>query len=155
MNVIINIYVIYNENDKFAPLILVIWRGNETTRRRDMTRDIYLRTKTRVRRYTLGKNGRPLTIVCGGLYRTDEKYMTPSDSEDHEFVMYPKDGTQPYWATEVIDPDLTMAYIDIAKQTSKNAANKINWLNSMNPSWIIYGIVGAVIVYAVAVGGVV
>jgi len=121
-----------------------------------MTRDIYLRTKTEVRRYTLGKNGRPLTIVDGGLYRTDEKYMHASDSDDHEFVMYPRDGTQPYWQDSVIDPDETMAYTDIAKQASKKGAvNKLNWLNGVNPNWIIYGIVGGIIIFAVLTGGIV
>lgn len=120
-----------------------------------MTRDIYIRTKSEVRRYVLGKNARPLTVIRKRLYRTDDELMVSDMASSHQFVMYDIDNTQPYY-TGLVSPDLTMAYIDIAKQAGKNqAVSKIGILNGMDPMWIIYGIIGAVIVYAVAIGGIV
>lgn len=117
-----------------------------------MTRDLYIRTKTEVRRYPLGKNVRPLTIVTKRLFRTDERYMIASKDSDHEWVMYDLDGTQPYYAPEIVSPDETMALCDIAKSGGK-AVTKLDAFNTINPMWLIYGIVGAIIVYAVVTGG--
>ena len=121
-----------------------------------MTRDIYIKTAVQVKRYTLGKNVRPLTIIEKRLYRTDERFMIASDASEHEFLMYDRDSTQPYWPPEMVSPDITMAYIDIAKRSGKNSAvTKMNWLNSAHGSWIIYGIVGCIVLYAVLTGGLV
>lgn len=117
-----------------------------------MTRDIYIRTKTGVRRFALGKNVRPITILNKRLYRTDERYMIASKTDDHEFVMYNLDGTQPYYAPEVVSPDETMAICEIAKAGGRQVTT-LNTLNTINPMLIIYGVIGAVILYAVAVGG--
>lgn len=118
-----------------------------------MTRDLLIRTKTSVRRYPLGKNVRPLTIVTKRLFRTDERYMVASTVDANEFVMYQLDGTQPYYAPEVVSPDETMAMCDIAKTGGKDVT-VLNSINSINPSLIIYGIVGAIILYAVLSGGI-
>lgn len=120
-----------------------------------MTRDLYIRTKSEVRRYVLGKNTRPLTVVRRRLYRTDDSLMISDMASDHQFVMYDIESTQPYYAPPV-SPDLTMAYTDIAKQAGKNqAVSRLGFLSSMNPIWIVYGIVGIVIIYAVLTGGVI
>lgn len=119
-----------------------------------MTRDLFIRTKSEVRRYPLGKNVRPLTILNKRLYRTDERYMIADKASEHEWVMYPLDGTQPYYATEIVSPDETMALCDIAKSGGK-AVTKLDMLNTISPMWILYGIIGFVIVYAVITGGIV
>lgn len=121
-----------------------------------MTRDIYIKTAVQVKRYTLGKNVRPLTVIDRRLYRTDEIFMIADDASEHEFLMYDRDSTQPYWSAEPVSPDVTMAYIDIAKRAGKNTAvTKMSWLNGAHSSWIIYGIVGCIIIYAVLTGGLV
>ncbi len=117
-----------------------------------MTRDLYIRTKTCVTRNPLGKNVRPMTILNKRFYRTDEDLMIASTVDDHEFVMYDLEKTQPYYAKEVVSPDETMALQRIAKSGS-NQVSTLGALNSINPSWIIYGIVGALILYAIATGG--
>ena len=62
-----------------------------------MTRDIFIKTKSEVRRYTLGKNIRPLTVIGSRLYRTDECLMMKDRESDGEFVMYDIDQTRPYF----------------------------------------------------------
>lgn len=120
-----------------------------------MTRDIYIRTKSEIRRYVLGKQARPQTVIRKHLYRTDDAFMVSDKASNHQFVMYDMEGTQPYWAGPV-NPDLTMAYTDIAKQSGKNqAVSGVKLLNSIDPMLIVYGIVGIVIVYAVLTGGVI
>lgn len=118
-----------------------------------MTRDLFIRTKTEVRRYPLGKNVRPLTILNKRLYRTDERYMLADRHSDHEMVVYPLDGTQPYFAPEMVSPDETMALCDIAKAGGK-AVTKLDVFNTINPMWLVYGVVAAILVYAVVTGGI-
>lgn len=118
-----------------------------------MTRDIYIRTKSEVRRYVLGKQARPETVIRKHLYRTDDALMVSDQYSNHQLVMYDIEQTQPYWSGPV-DPDKTMAYTDIAKRAGKNqAVNKIGILNGLDPMWLIYGVIGAIIVYAVLTGG--
>lgn len=120
-----------------------------------MTRDIYIRTKSKVIRYRLGKATRPQTVVNQQLYRTDEMLMCADRNGDRQFVMYPIDGVTPYFVPkEVLDaagvnPDYTMAYNDIAKQANVGPAK----VSSFAPHWILYGIIGAVVIYAVVTGG--
>ena len=121
-----------------------------------MTRDIYIRTKSKVVRYRLGKAMRPQTVVGQQLYRTDESLMLSDKNGDRQFVMYPIDGTVPYYvsaetlAQAGVSPDFTMAYNDISKQANVNPAKASNF----NPQWILYGVIGIVVVYAVIIGGV-
>lgn len=80
--------------------------------------------------------------------------MVSDKSSNHQFIMYDVEQTQPYWAG-LVNPDLTMAFIDIAKQSGKaQAVSRIGMLNSINPMWLLYGVIGAVVVYAVMTGGV-
>lgn len=62
-----------------------------------MTRDILIRTKSSVRRYTLGKDVRPLTVIGSRLYRTDESLMLRDRQSDGQFIMYDIDQTRPYY----------------------------------------------------------
>lgn len=117
-----------------------------------MTRDIYIRTKSRVRRYPLGKNVKPLTIIGRRLYRTDDSLMIADASSDHQLLMYDIDDTQPYF-NEPLDPDVTMAMIDIAK-SSGDSPKRLGALSGMNPMWLVYGAIAVVVVYAVIAGGI-
>lgn len=62
-----------------------------------MTRDILIKTKSCVRRYTLGKDVRPLTTIGPRLYRTDECLMLSDRESDGQFIMYDIDQTRPYF----------------------------------------------------------
>lgn len=73
-----------------------------------MTRDIYIRTKSEVRRYSLKKMGRPRTVIDHHLYCTDESLMHADRCGDHQFIMYDVESTQPYW-NRPVDPDVIMA----------------------------------------------
>lgn len=73
-----------------------------------MTRDLFIRTKSEVRRYSLKKNGRPQTVINHHLYCTDESLMQADRNADSQFVMYDVESTQAYWSPPV-DPDLMMA----------------------------------------------
>lgn len=117
-----------------------------------MTRDIYIRTKTGVRRYPLTKNCDTLTIVNKGLYRTDEKFMRRDDSGDHEFIVYPANGIQPYFLDEIVDPDETMALLTLAKRARN--IGKVSRLSGINPNWILYGMIGVVVIFTVITGGI-
>lgn len=122
-----------------------------------MTRDIYIRTKSGIRRYHLGKLGRPQTVLNRQLYRTDDALMMADRDGDTQFVMYDYDKVVPYYSTPAeleaagALPDYTMAYNDIAKQAG-TPPSKVSL--GINPMWIIYGVIGIVIIYAVATGGV-
>lgn len=120
-----------------------------------MTRDLYIRTKSEIRRYPLGKNVRPLTVVRHRLFRTDDALMISDTGSDHQLVMYDIESTQPYYQQDILSPDLTMAYTDIAKQAGRASVSRLSFLNTVNPMWIMYGIIGIVILYAVATGGVI
>lgn len=73
-----------------------------------MTRDLFIRTKSEVRRYPLKKLGRPQTVINHHLYCTDESVMHADRYADSQFVMYDLESCQPYWNPPV-DPDVMMA----------------------------------------------
>lgn len=122
-----------------------------------MSRDILIKTKSGVRRYTLGKNIRPLTVIGSRLYRTDESLMMKDRESDGEFVMYDIDQTRPYylerhkWLIAAVSADKTFAYIDTAKQAG-TGVSKLGWLSQIPAMYLLYGAVGIVIVYAVIAG---
>lgn len=118
-----------------------------------MTRDLYIMTKSEIRRYVLKKNTRPLTVLNYRLYRTDDRLMIADRASNHQMVVYDLESTQPHFSGPV-DPDETMAYIEIAKQSGKRAAvSKLGILNSIGSSWLMYGLVAAIVVYAIVTGG--
>ena len=119
-----------------------------------MSRYLAIRTKNEVFFLKVSKNSRPLTTWKGRLYRTDERLMIPDHTGKMEFVMYDIDGTQPYGQGRRLDPDETMALIDIAKTNPKGGSvTKLDFLNSINKNYLLYGVIGIVIIYALLTGG--
>ena len=122
-----------------------------------MSRDILIKTKSDVRRYTLGKNIRPLTVIGSRLYRTDESLMMKDRESDGEFVMYDIDQTRPYFLDNhpglvaASNADKTFAYIDTAKQAG-TGVSKLGWMSQIPAMYLLYGAVGIVIIYAVIAG---
>lgn len=120
-----------------------------------MTRYLVIRTKSEVTWLKISRNARPLTIWKGRLFRTDEMLMLRDRSGRNEFVMYDIDGTQPYGHGIRLNPDETMALIDIAKTNKGRSVTKLDMLNSLDNKVYMYAIVGIVLVYALISGGIV
>lgn len=118
-----------------------------------MSRSLLIVTKTEIKRYTLGKDTRPMTTVRKRLYRTDERLMLHNVAGEDEIIIYDVDSTQPYGSgKEYLDPDETMDLIDIGKRArTKNVSH----LSGARPEWIIYGIVGILVVVSLLSGGIV
>ena len=119
-----------------------------------MTRDLIILTKTSARRYILGKNTKPLTLVRNRLYRTDERFFIKSRTEADEIILYDVDETQPRGTTEYADPDETMAYIDIAKSNKRENVSRLDSLNSIKPGTLMALLVVGLVVFSLLTGGV-
>ena len=118
-----------------------------------MGRYLLIRTKSELYWLKLGVNTRPLTTWKNRIFRTDERLMIPDTTGGREFVMYDVDGTQPYGSGERLDPDETMAIIDVAKTNGGKGVSKIDFLNRLDSKVYIYAIVGIVLVFSLIKGG--
>lgn len=118
-----------------------------------MGRYLLIRTKSELYWLKLGVNTRPLTTWKNRIFRTDERLMIPDAYGGREFVMYDVDGTQPYGSGEPLDPDETMAIIDVAKTNGGKGVSKIDFLNRLDSKVYIYAIVGIVLVFSLIKGG--
>lgn len=119
-----------------------------------MSRYLVIRTKNEVTFLKISRNARPLTVWKGRLFRTDEQLMVPDRTGRNEFVMYDIDGTQPYGIGARLDPDETMALIDIAKTNKKGGSvSKLDFFNQLDNKIYVYGIVFVVLIYALITGG--
>lgn len=120
-----------------------------------MARYLIVMTKTEAKRYELSKDIRPMTTVRHRLFRTDEKYQIKVKTKNETFVPYAVDATSPISTTDTIewvDPNETMAYIDIALMNGGRGISKLNGLASIKMEWLIYGIIGVVILLSVVRG---
>lgn len=89
-----------------------------------MSRRIAIRTKSAVRFYDLASTDRPLTVISGKIYRSDEGFMVYDLATGNQFALYDLDGVVPYAVQNPPSQDETMDLIDIARG-NKNAANKV------------------------------
>lgn len=119
----------------------------------DMSRFLAIKTKTSVKFFEMGSSVRPLTVVNNRLYRTDEFLMCANKTGGDEFVLYDLDGTQPYGLKEYLNPDETMALIDVARSNNKKAVSRLSWLTNLNMAKLTPFIVIAVLAYAFLNGG--
>lgn len=119
-----------------------------------MTRQIVIRTKTRIEFKELGAKGRSLTAIGNRLYRTDERLMIPDLNTNREIVMYDLDGTQPYGTGQRLDPDETMALVDIARAGNGRGVNRLGWFSNITMKKAMPFIVILILVYAFATGGI-
>lgn len=120
-----------------------------------MTRYLVIRTQSELVWLRISKNARPLTLWKGRLFRTDERLMVRDKAGKNEVVLYDIDGIEPYGASIMVDPDETMALIDIAKTNKGRSVSKIDALNRLDSKVYMYAIVGIVLVYALLTGGIV
>lgn len=119
-----------------------------------IVRQIVIKTKTKIEFRNLGSNGRSLTAIGGRVYRTDEALMSPDLNSNREIVIYDLDGTQPYGNGDYLDPDVTMALIDIARSGNGKGVNRLGWLNSLDMKKVTPIIAVIVVVYALISGGI-
>lgn len=121
-----------------------------------MGRDLFILTKTGVQRYILGKNVRPLAVVRNRLFRVDDALMCYNRDASDSFVMYDLDGTQPYGHGTPLDPDITLATIDVSKSNRKDGTKGIlGAVSNINGQTFIYLIVGVVVIWSLLSGGIV
>lgn len=119
-------------------------------------RCLYIETKSKVKRYVLGKNAKPLVLVQKRMFRCDDDLMVVSKTGGDEFVSYRIDSTQPRGLGKQIDTKITMAYIRIARSSrTKDSVGVIGTLNSMDPKIWIYLLIGGVVIYSMLGGGVI
>lgn len=90
-----------------------------------MARHLLIMTKTELTFYRVGKGLRPLTVVKRRLFNTSEDLMVADTEGRIEMVAYDLEGTQPYGRGERLEPDLSMAYIDSAKEAYAAPTNKL------------------------------
>lgn len=150
--------IVFVSKKNINVLIITINGGRfKQLNREIMARHLYIRTKTSVRCYALGKDVRPLTTVSKRLYRTDDCLMIADRESDNQFVMYDIDQTRPYflerrpYLIRLVNPDKTFAYIDLIKQAGLGAS-KISIFSRIPAMYLLYGAIGIVIVYAVIAG---
>lgn len=117
-------------------------------------RQIVIRTKTGYRFYELGSGGRALTAIGQRLYRTDERLMIPDLNSNREIVVYDLDGTQPYNDGTYVDPDETMALVDIARSNNRKNVGRLSWLTNLDMKKLTPIIVILVLAYAFLKGGI-
>lgn len=121
-----------------------------------MGRDLFIRTHTGVRRYILGKNVRPLAVVRNRLYRVDDALMCYNREGSDSFIMYDLDSTQPYGHGEPLDPDITLATIDVSKSNHKDGTKGIlSAVSGLSTDKIMYIIIGIIVIWSLLSGGIV
>lgn len=108
----------------------------------------------RVKAFKLKKGPRQMVSLASRLYRVDDRLMIKDEKSDDCIVVYDIDDTQPYMVDpEVVDPDITRAYIDSAKLSG----NKRTIWTNLNPSkaweWLtVIAVVGALLYGFLVVG---
>lgn len=118
-------------------------------------RCLYIETKSKVKRYVLGKNTKPLVLVQNRIYRCDEEFMIPSKTGGDEFVPYNIDSTQPRGAGVQVDTNKTMAYIRIARASKNNhSVSILGSLNQIPPKILLYILIGGIVIYSLLMGGI-
>lgn len=120
-----------------------------------MARQVAIMTKTDVHFYRVGRDARPLTTIRKRLYDTSESNMVVDSAGSMELVLYDLDGTQPYGSGKRLDPDITMALIDSAKESGEKPTAKISgkWLNTLSKNFGV--IIAAVMIgYFILSGGI-
>lgn len=90
-----------------------------------MARHLLIITKSELTFYRVGKGLRPLTVVKKRLFNTSENLMIADTEGRIEMVAYDLEGTQPYGRGDRLEPDLSMAYIDSAKEAHAAPAAKL------------------------------
>lgn len=120
-----------------------------------MARQVAIQTKTDVHFYRVGRDARPLATIRKRLYDTSEQHMVVDAEGSMEMVLYDLDGTQPYGAGYKVDPDITMALIDSAKESGEKPTSKVptKWLKSLADNFGIL-IAGVLIIYALVNGAI-
>lgn len=103
-----------------------------------------------VKAYNLGKASRAMTIVRQRLFRTDDRLFWCDFEGPDSIIIYDLDSTQPYGTgTKYLDPDTTMAFIDIARTNHKKNVGLISTINSLNGMTFVYIAVAIVILLSV------
>lgn len=113
-------------------------------------RELVLITGTSCKRYVLKKDTKPIVVVRHRLYRVDVELAKSTTDGKHTMNVYKLDSTQPLGHRKYLDPDITMAMLDVGGVKKKNA--------TVIPKFNIDIIAGAIaiicVIYALIMGGI-
>lgn len=115
-----------------------------------MTKSIAIIEGRTIRRHTISKWGRPMCVIDRRLYRTDDDLFLVDRRSADAMIVYDVDGTQPYGVGDVVENDVTMAMIDIARSGKKGGQVTIIHELIANPMVLIYGAIAGIILLSVA-----
>lgn len=102
----------------------------------------------RIKRYYLGKNVLPLTVVRKHLYQTDDRFFHNDRASDESIMFTLLESTQAFGDGELyIDPDDALAVLDTAP--SKNGNGSVGFISMFmnNPMMFVYLGIGVVVVF--------
>lgn len=118
-----------------------------------MTRLLGIMNKQSVRFYKVGRKNRPFAIVNKRLYYIPEERFLADTEGEREICLYDLEGTQPYGYVEYLNPDLTKAYLDHAKDSGGKVSD-IGGLSALSGEKLIGLAVLVIVLYAI-IGGMV
>lgn len=102
----------------------------------------------------LKKGNRSMVSVYSKLYRVDNHLMVKDSRSDQCIVIYPADDTQPLLPEPIlVDPDMTCALIDSAKNNGSKKSVWANLTGSNLMSYLTVVIVVGALLYGFLVGG--
>lgn len=114
------------------------------------SKELYLIEGTRIRRYKIGRNTKPIVLVRKRLYRVDDPLCVSTCDGRKTAAFYRLESTQSLGMGIYLDPDNTMAHTDVGRGR-KNATK----INEIKPELLLYGAIAVVIVFSVLTGGIV
>lgn len=116
-----------------------------------MTKDLIIIDGAEAKRYIMKKSYRPMTVVRQRLFRTDDRFMMRCATRPDTMIIYGIDDTQPRGVKpEYINPDETMAYIDIGRPNKKSNVNILDSIGNIDGMKFIYIAVAIVVILSVA-----
>ena len=117
-----------------------------------MTKGLILVEGHSAKRFVLGKNVKPIVDVRSRTFRTDDDWCWRDLKGKDCVIMYPIDSGQPYdRGDSIINPDETMAKIDLGKSSHTKNVSSLGKIADMDGQKWVY-IAVAVIIVLGAVG---
>lgn len=115
-----------------------------------MTKSIILIEGHSAKRFVLKKNVKPIVDVRSRTFRADDDWCWKDSHGPDCVIMYPIDSSQPFdRGDSILDPNETMAKIDLGKAGHSKNVSILGKLNDMNGMNLVYVAVAIIMVLAV------
>ena len=112
-----------------------------------MTKSLIIVEGHSAKRFVLGKNVKPIVDVRSRTLRVDDDWCWKDLEGPDCCIIYPIDSSQPYdRGDSVIDPNETMAKIDLGKSSHSKNVTYLSKIQGMNGMTFVYMAVGVIIV---------